>query len=214
MIRIGPPSRKLHGFKKIFVRRAQSRVLWLAALALAAAEPAFAQTYFPAGALPDAAAVRYAAFLTAMHEPSLYELSRQQPGAEAYRLLWLRSDQRPASIRFAPKSGGTGWFYRRMIGGTGSTQPGGLREYGKSWSWKSRTASFLRAIDDAGFWSLANGDSGAQVSCRSHWILEGVRQGRYRVIDRCSPAENDPIRIVGVRAMKLANLRVHGDRVY
>jgi hypothetical protein len=47
------------------------------------------------------------------------------PKARVYRLLWLRSDRRPASIRFAPKPGGTGWFYRRMIGGTGSTLPGG-----------------------------------------------------------------------------------------
>src|SRR5271155_4969812 len=109
-----------------------SWMLWLTALALAAAELAFPQTYFPGGALPEVAADRYARFLTAMHEPSLYELSRQKPGVEAYRLLWLRSDRRPASIRFAPKPGGRGWFYRRMTGGTGSTLPGGLRENGMS----------------------------------------------------------------------------------
>jgi hypothetical protein len=190
------------------------RMLWLTALALFAAEPAFPQTYFPAGALPEAAAVRYARFLTAMHEPSLYELSSQNPGAEAYRLLWLRSDQRPVCIRFATKPGGTGWFYRRMTGGTGSTVPGGRREWGMSWSWKSRTASFLRTIDDEGFWNLAAGGSGTPDSCSSHWILEGVRQGQYRVIDRCSPPESDPIRMIGVRAMRLANLRVHGNQVY
>jgi hypothetical protein len=38
-----------------------------------------------------------------MQEPSLYALSSQNPGAEAYRLLWLRSDQRPVSIRFVIK---------------------------------------------------------------------------------------------------------------
>src|SRR5215472_10183048 len=160
-----------------------SRMLWLTALALAAAEPAFPQAYFPVGALPEVAAVRYARFLTAMHEPSLYELSRPEPGAEAYRLLWLRNDRRPASIRFAPKPGGTGWFYRHMSGGTGSTQPGGLRENGMSWSWKSRTSSFLQTIDDAGFWTLATVGTGAPDLCRSHWILEGVRHGQYRVID-------------------------------
>ncbi|HKE21101.1 MAG TPA: hypothetical protein VKB88_01860 [Bryobacteraceae bacterium] len=191
-----------------------SGILWLTALALAAAEPAFPQTYFPAGVLPDAAAARYTRFLTAMHEPSLYELSKQKPGVEAYRLLWLRSDRRPASIRFAPKPGGTGWFYRHMTGGTGSTLPRGLRENGMSWSWKSRTASFLRTIDDAGFWNLAMASSDTRDFCHSHWILEGVRQGQYRVVDRCSPLEDDPIRIIGVRAMRLANLRVHGDQIY
>jgi hypothetical protein len=91
---------------------------------------------------------------------------------------------------------------------------GGLSENGMSWSWKSRTASFLRAIDDVGFWSLATGGSDAQNVCRSHWILEGVRQGQYRVIDRCSPPESDPIRIIGARAMRLANLKVHRDQIY
>ena len=105
-------------------------------------------------------------------------------------------------------------FTGRMTGGTGSTLPGGLRENGMSWSWKSRTASFLRTIDDVGFWSLAIGGSDKADFCRSHWILEGVRQGQYRVIDRCSPPESDPIRILGVRAMRLANLRVHGDQIY
>ena len=191
-----------------------SRMLWLTALTLIAFEAAFSQTYFPTGAVPEAAAVRYARFLTAMHEPSLYELSRQNPAAEAYRLLWLRSDRSPTSIRFAPKPGGTGWFYRRTTGGTGSTQPGGLRQRGMSWSWKSRTASFLSTINDVGFWNLATGGPDALDVCRSHWILEGVRQGQYRVIDRCSPPESDPIRIIGVRAMRLASLRVHGDQIY
>jgi hypothetical protein len=191
-----------------------SRMLWLAGLALAVAEAAFPQVYFPVGALPEPAANRYARFLTAMHEPSLYELSSQKPDGEAYRLLWLRSDQSPVSIRFLKKPGGTGWFYRRVIGGTGSTQPGGLRQNGMSWSWKSRTASFLRTIDDVRFWSLTTSGSDTLDFCRSHWILEGVRQGQYRVIDRCSPSESDPIRIIGVRAMRLANLKIHGGRIY
>jgi hypothetical protein len=189
-------------------------MLWLTALALAVTPHALPQTYFPTGALPEVSAVHYARFLTAMHEPSLYELSRQNPGAEAYRLLWMRSDQRPATVRFVPKPGGTGWFYRRTAGGTGSTVPSGLRESGMSWSWKTRTASFLRTVDDAGFWNLASGDSDTPGFCRSHWILEGVRQGQYRVIDRCSPPETDPIHIIGVRAMRLANLRVHGSQIY
>jgi hypothetical protein len=179
-----------------------------------AASPAFAQIFFSAGALPDSSAIRYTGFLKAMHEASLFELASRDRSAEAYRLLWLRDNDRPASIRFAIKPGGRGWFDRRMTGGTGSTQPTGLRENGMSWSWKSRTASFLKTVDDAGFWTLPDGDPSLQGACRSHWILEGVRGGKYRVIDRCSPAEYDPIRIIGIRAMRLANLKVHGRHIY
>lgn len=188
-------------------------ILRVAALALAASST-FAQTFFPAGALPDTSAIRYTQFLQALHEPSLFELANRNPSAEAYRLLWLRDNDRPASIRFAIKPSGTGWFYRHMTGGTGSTQPTGLRENGMSWSWKSRTVSFLKTVDDTGFWSSGNSASSSQRICRSHWILEGVRRGQYRVVDRCSPDEHDPVRIIGIRAMRLGNLKVHGRQIY
>jgi hypothetical protein len=185
----------------------------VAALVLAGSA-AFAQTFFPPGAFPAASEQYCARFLQTLHEPSLFELASRDPSAEAYRLLWLRDDDRPASVRFAIKPGGTGWFYRRMTGGTGATEPTGLREAGTSWSWKSRTASFLKTVDDAGFWNVPEIASDAHGVCRSHWILEGVRRGEYRVIDRCSPHENDPVRVIGMRAMRLGNLRVHGRRIY
>ena len=174
----------------------------------------FAQAFFPPGALPDAAAVRYTQFLKAMHEPSLFELASRDPDAESYRLLWLRDNDRPVSIRLRVNPNGRGWFYRRMTGGTGSTHPTGLREIGMSWSWKSRTASFLKTVDGAGFWSQPDKNPDSERVCRSHWILEGVRGGQYRVLDRCSPEPDDPVRIIGARAMRLANLRVHGRQIY
>jgi hypothetical protein len=183
-------------------------------LFLLAASATFAQSFFPPGTLPDAATLRYTQFLKALHEPALFEFASRDPGAEVYRLLWLRDSDRPASVRFAVKPSGTGWFYRRMTGGTGSTQPTGLRENGMSWSWKSRTASFLKTVDEVGFWSLPDSVPSSQGICRSHWVLEGLRHGQYRVVDRCSPGEDDPIRIIGVRAMRLANLRVHGRQIY
>jgi hypothetical protein len=92
-----------------------------------------AQTYFPPGVLagkPEAgqvAAIQYSKFLRSLHEPSLWELAQQDSKVEAYRLLWLREVDRPASIRFLVKPGGTGWFYRRMTTGKGGTQPGRIR---------------------------------------------------------------------------------------
>jgi hypothetical protein len=182
-----------------------------------------AQTYFPPGVLAgtpeasQAATNQYSKFLRSLREPSLWELAQQDPKAEAYRLLWLREFDRPASIRFVVKPAGTGWFYRRMTNGKGGTQPGRIVDSGMSWSWKSRTASFRSTIERAGFWNLptlANGDESAIPACRAHWILEGIKNGQYHVVDRCSPDQTDPIRVIGMRAMKLGNLRVHGRDVY
>jgi hypothetical protein len=191
-------------------------------LLMLAPAPGVAQTYFPQGVLgstpqaSDAAAGLYSEFLQAAHETSLWDLSRQDSTAESYRLLLLRTFDRPASVRLLVKPGGTGWFYRRMTRGTGATQPGGIGEWGMSWSWKSRTASFRVTIEDAGFWNLPTMDANAKtaVHCRSHWILEGVKNGKYHIVDRCSPVPADPVRVIGTRLMKLRNLRLRASQVY
>ena len=184
---------------------------------------AWAQTYFPSGALgktpqsSEAVAGRYSQFLKAMREPSLYELAQQNSGDEAYRFLWLREFDRPVIIRFVVKPNGTGWFYRRVESGTGISAPGRTIDRGMSWSWKSRTASFLNTIETTGFWNLpsfSEDNANSLASCRAHWVLEGVRNGQYHVVDRCSPDEADPVRVVAVRAMKLGSLRPRNRHVY
>jgi len=87
---------------------------------------AFAQVFFPPSALPGADAQRYTEFLRALHEPSLSELASRDPSAEVYRLLWLRDNDRPASVRFVIKPGGTGWLYRKHpVNPTGPDRGGG-----------------------------------------------------------------------------------------
>ncbi len=190
------------------------RFLRIAALTFLAL-PALAQTWFPADALPNEAARSYVRFFQAMHEPSLFELASRDPGAVAYRLLWLRDNDRPVAIRFALRPGGTAWFYRRVTGGTGLSAPtGALRDSGMSFSFKSRTASFLRIVEDVGFWNLPKSSSPSGIACRSHWVLEGARQGKYRVIDECSPGANQPARVIGMLAIRLGSLRVYGKNVY
>lgn len=191
-------------------------------LLVLAAPRAGAQTYFPPAApggpptLSDAAARAYSVFLKALHEPSLWELSQQDPAAQAYRLLWLRASDRPVSIRLAVKPGGTGWFYRRATGGTGGTRPGRVSEYSMSWSWHSRTASFLGEVEQGGFWNLATlaDAGGAAGPCRAHWILEGVRGGRYQLVDRCAPDGSDPVRQISLRMVKLSGMRVRRSQIY
>jgi hypothetical protein len=199
-------------------------VRWASALVFLTLAAGFVngQIYFPAGVLArtseasEFTANRYSSFLRSLHEPSLLEMAQRNPKAEEYRFLWLREFDRPASIRFAVKPGGTGWFYRRMTTGTGGAQPGRLTEYGMSWSWKSRTALFLKTVERVGFWSLptlADAGGSATPACQAHWIVEGIKDGRYHVVDRCSPDQSDPARVVGMLAMKLSNLKIRGSHV-
>ena len=177
----------------------------------------WAQTYFPSGVLANEGAVqKYSKFLAAMREPSLWELAQRDPRAEAYRFLWLRSADHPVAVRLAIKPSGAGWLYGKMTGGNAETGPGGIRRWNMSWAWKSRVASFKSAWDGAGFWNLPTLDAAADGNavCRSHWVLEGIRNGQYHVVDRCSPLPSDPVRAVGLQALKLARFRIKAREVY
>jgi hypothetical protein len=67
--------RRVRGLEPRCVQDRQIRMIAKVAAFTLAASPAFAQTFFPPGALPDSAATRYTRFLKAMHEPSLFELA-------------------------------------------------------------------------------------------------------------------------------------------
>ena len=94
-----------------------------------AAVPLPAQ-YFPPGVFDktpqkdESAANYYGKFLKALHEPSLWELSRQRPNAEVYRFLWLRTFHRPIAIRLVVRNSGSGWINSHMTSGKGGDQPG------------------------------------------------------------------------------------------
>jgi hypothetical protein len=172
-----------------------------------------AQQYFPPGALDDSHVNRYSKHLKAMREPSLWELSQKDPSAEVYRFLWLRSFHRPIAIRVVVRKNGSGWINSRMMTGKGGYEPGRITRYGVSWLRKARTQELLTAIENAGFWNMP--EAGAPFGLDgAQWILEGVRGGKYHIVDRWSPEAGDPVRAVGVLALKLARFRIRAAEIY
>lgn len=179
----------------------------------AAAMPA--QQYFPPGVLTGEA--QYSSVLKVMHEPSLWELSQKDPDSEVYRFLYLRSSQHPIAIRIVIHSGGSGRIYSRMTAGKGSHDHGSIRRYSSSGLRKSLTKEWLSAIDTAHFWDQPVTLPGAKDSIQvdgAQWIFEGVRAGKYHVIDRWSPSTTDPLRPLGILALKLARFRIRPADIY
>jgi hypothetical protein len=189
-----------------------------------------AQQYFPPGVLDttpqghDFKASWYAKQLKALHEPSLWELS-QDPKAEAYRFLWLRSFDHPIAVRLVVRAGGSGWMHVRMTSGQGGYEPRRIIRYGVFWLTKAKTQSFLEALAASDFWNSptlagANetppgpdgtvwiGLDGAQ------WIVEGVKNGQYHVVERWSPQTGDTVRAIGLLALKLGRFRIRAGNVY
>jgi hypothetical protein len=79
-------------------------------------------------------------------------------------------------------------------------KPKHLRITQKKWN------SFLRALDQARFWSLAIEEE-AIVSDGSHWVLEGVKDGDYHLVDRWSP-QSGKFRAACLRLIKLSEIDV------
>ena len=181
-----------------------------------------AQQYFPPGVLETASPAHgseadwYARHLKAMHEPSLWELARN-PNAEAYRFLWLRSFHHPIAVRLVVRSSGSGWINVRMTSGKGGYAPGRMVRDGVSWLTKSKTQSFLTALENMDFWGLRTqpvANDGIVGLDGAQWIVEGVKNGQYHVIDRFSPDTQAPVRAIGLLALKLGRLRVRSGDVY
>ncbi|HTS25880.1 MAG TPA: hypothetical protein VMH81_08390 [Bryobacteraceae bacterium] len=194
----------------------------LSVLLLLASAALPAQQYFPPAVLgrtpaeEQANAEWYTKHLKALHEPSLWELSRTDAKAEVYRFLWLRSFHHPIAVRLVVRPSGSGWLNARMTSGQGGYQTGRISRYSKSWLTKAKTQSFLAAIDSVNFWNTPTlEETGSAVHLDgAQWILEGVKGGQYHIVDRWSPESPDPIRDVGLLALRMARFRIRRGEIY
>ena len=174
--------------------------------------------YFPPGALDSSPRSDqllsdwYSKQLRALDEPSLWSLSKTQ-NEEAYRFLWLRTFHHPVAIRIDVNADGTSQVISKMTSGAGGYDPGQLVLNSKSLLTKDQTDSFLGKIKEHQFWQLptkreSGGLDGAQ------WILEGVKDGKYHIVDRWSPTDG-PVRAIGLLMLnEFTNLKILKKEIY
>lgn len=184
----------------------------------------FAQAvaYFPESVLGDdpqeekSRVERYSKFLTALHEPSLWEASRTQR-TPSYRFLWLRSFHHPVSVRLDVQSDGTAMVTTTITSGKGGYEPGKVIETRTRKLNGEQTRWFLDVVDEVKFWSLPTnppkqpnmiGLDGAE------WVLEGVKDNQYHVVDRWSP-EKGEVHTLGITMLiDVAELKLLYQDVY
>jgi hypothetical protein len=128
----------------------------------------------------------YSKHVAAMGEPSLWGLSRDDHGAEAYRYLALPSFDHPIGVRITRR--GTGAALRVVVlSGAGGYKPGHVAIDRTLSLDAGQWAELQEQIEAANFWSLPTKEPKDSGNDGTQFIVEGVRAGRYHVVDRWEP---------------------------
>jgi hypothetical protein len=125
----------------------------------------------------------YSKHLAAMNEPSLWIGPVK---AETYRILWLRSFHAPMSFRFAIAPDGTSELITKITDGAGGYEPGKLVVNKATKIDKRETRILLDALELTNFWRLGTRTSGIGGMDGAQWVVEGVKDGKYHIVDRWS----------------------------
>lgn len=162
----------------------------------------------------------YVKHLRAMREPSLWETSRN-PKNHVYRLLWLRTFHKPISVRLAVNDDGTGLLTVKILSGQGGYEPGRLVTNRTRRLSRDQVDLFLEQVDEANFWNLPTKEEEKQQGTEvvvgldgAQWILEGVKDGTYHVVDRWSPESGVYRALCLTLLLNFANLKLLYEEVY
>jgi hypothetical protein len=155
----------------------------------------------------------YSSHLRALNEPSLLELAKRKD-VESYRFLWLRSFHHPVAVRLDVKGDGSSVLVTKMSSGAGGYNPGRIITNTSRELTPQDTREFLSKIEAVGFWNAPNPVDDQRGTDGSQWIIEGVKVGKYHVVDRWSPANGPAYELGRFLTFKLAKLNIPKNEIY
>jgi hypothetical protein len=158
----------------------------------------------------------YAEHLRAMREPSLWELSKDT-SKQSYRFLWLRSFHHPVSARLEVAKDGTAQLFVKVLNGRGGYEPGHIILNRNIKVYKELVEQFLGLLKEADFWNSPTEEPENSNEIRldgAQWIIEGVTDGRYHVVDRWSPDDGPFRKAALLLALNLGHLNPRYNEVY
>ena len=178
------------------------------------------EPYFPQGVLEDNErgdsfrSQWYSKQLKALQEPSLFQMSKDSK-VESYRFVWLRTFHHPVIVRVDIKADGSAELTTKVSSGAGGYEPGKLIENASRPLVQRQTDKFLGTVKRLQFWELPTYEISEGVGCDgSQWIIEGVKDGKYHVVDRWTPGKG-PVHDLGLTfVFGLAQMRIPKDELY
>ena len=103
--------------------------------------------------------------------------------------MWLRTFHHPVALRLQNEAG-VRTLVVKQLSGAGGYEPGTIAIERTVALGDDEWNAFLKLIDEADYWALPTRNEGVMGFDGAQWILEGVKDGRYHVVDRWSPNKN------------------------
>jgi hypothetical protein len=147
----------------------------------------------------------YTGQLKALKEPSLL-IASQKGKRQIYRFLWLRTFHNPISIRIEILNSKAKIIIKKTDG-AGGYDPGNLELEKTKEIDKKEIRELLELIKESKFWNTDTKDPTESGCDGAQWIIEGVKNNKYHIVDRWSPEEGN-IYTLGLYFLKLSRLEI------
>lgn len=121
---------------------------------------------------------------------------------KVFRFTLLPSFDHPIAVRIVINQDGTGILYAKMTDGKGGYDPGKISKTVERKINKDIVKEFLNVIESENFWQLPTNKEVRGLD-GDQWIVEGLSDGHYHLVDRWSP-EKGSVRIIGSYFLKLS----------
>lgn len=131
----------------------------------------------------------YSKHLRAMDEGSLLDIADEN--REVYRFLWLRTFDHPIFVRIEREGRYQFNLMSRELDGAGGYEPGKVFRTDNKTLTKEEWCEFIRLLDDANYWRMPTNKRVDRGRDGSQWILEGVKDNRYHIVDRWTPDKGE-----------------------
>jgi hypothetical protein len=155
----------------------------------------------------------YSNQLQGMNEPSLFDM-RTTGAVQSYRFLWLRALTHPIAVRVDIEPDGTGVLTTKMGSGSSCGVPGTLIQNSSRKLDDTQVDAFLALVRKSGFWTAPSPANDQTGTDGAEWIIEGLKAGKYHVIDRWSPGKG-PAHDLGIfLAFDLAKMDIPTNEIY
>jgi len=124
-----------------------------------------------------------------------------------YRFVSLRTFHQPFSVSIEISTNGNGTVTAKMCSGAGGYDPGKLINQKTRALAQDEIDKFLQLIESESFWSLPTLEDSLGLD-GSQWIIEGLKSGKYHLVDRWTPKPFTPIGKIGRYMLEISGLTI------